>query len=1401
MQKLLHTQFSKLLVLLVLLFGVNAWAQTTNYVRWNFTSASGNHVTDYTLQDSERSSELTSPTLTSFVRSNTTIGFVTSVSYHATNGYTAALSETKYLEFSITLGSGQTFRSEALTLALAAAVNSTSTAARNYQVRYAYVTGTATPTFATAGTVTNLTTTQTSYPTTIPAPSTTTTNKLTIRIYMYGNDGGNTRIYTMGLTGSNPPLSTTPAFTTTPSSLTGFSYNQGSGPSTAQPFTLSGANLANPSANSNVTITGSDHYEVSKTSATAGFASSITVPYTTATLANTTIYVRLKAGVTGGIYNSESITISGGTATATVTASGSVIAPPPVNDNCSGAISLTVDAATPTSGTFVGATPMTGATRNDVYFEFTPTVSGAHTITVNNFSVATDKDFRVYNTCIPTYVTSGSTFVLSATTSSTTEEVGTSTNFTAGTSYKILVQDFGEGGGTFDIRVAGPPATLTTSTASITFPEQNISTISASQTFTVSGSSLTGVPGNITVQSSNSNIFQVSLNGTDWAANATIPYSTRTLTATNVYVRFTPSTVTPYNASLTISGGGAATSQTVTISGAGIISAPETIAATGTSSTYFDAHWNAVVGADSYRLDVSSTPFGTGGSDIVAWNFPAEDLIADGGISANSSKTISTNTGGTVSYLTVTNATYAVNSTGWDGGMNTKYWEVEFSTTGYSSLTLSSAQRSSATGPRDFKAQYKVGSTGTWTDIAGATVVCGNAAWVASGVLTNVALPAECENKPSVYIRWVMTSNTRANGAADVPSTGTSAIDNISIKGSSGTFVGLFNDLNVGNVTTYPVTGLTPGTSYYYRVRAIAGPATSANSNVTLVTTGLSKRWTSDGWVPSTPSIIDDAVIEYPYATNLNGGSFSSSNLTVAPTGSVNVATGTTITVANGITNNSTLLEEGFKVQNNGAVVQTNATANSGSFKVIKNSNPLFRLDYTMWSSPVSGQTLGSFSPQTTTGRFYEYKYDYDATLGTNVEQYFIVDPATSFTTAKGYLIRMPNSDSTPNYNSGGATLSYEGKFTGELNNGTKTVTASVQGNRYTAVGNPYASPISVVDFFAANTNVIDATSGIYFWRKKNSSTTSSYATLTLAAYTANGASSGFTPNPVTGGGSEQGVYFQGSETNWLISQGQGFIVKTKAAPTETDIKFTNSMRRSAPTNGNQAFLRTSAHAQPSRLWLNLSNNNSFSQAAVAYLENGTIGIDYGYDGRQLTDNNNVVLYTLSDNINLAVQARPLFTDTDVVPVGFTVAVAGEYKLALDHSEGVFDNGQTVYIKDNTTGLTHNLTDADYTFTAEAGTFNGRFQIVYTTQALGNQDPVLNPASVIVYKSENVLNINSATAQINAVAVYDVHGRKLYSSTNINKNDVAILGLQVSNQVIIIEISTEKGTVNKKIVY
>jgi hypothetical protein len=59
----------------------------------------------------------------------------------------------------------------------------------------------------------------------------------------------------------------------------------------------------------------------------------------------------------------------------------------------------------------------------------------------------------------------------------------------------------------------------------------------------------------------------------------------------------------------------------------------------------------------------------------------------------------------------------------------------------------------------------------------------------------------------------------------------------VSTSSSFGTYLPGYQDLNVGNVTSYGVTGLTAKTAYYYRLRAYNGSGTSSNSNVIKVKT------------------------------------------------------------------------------------------------------------------------------------------------------------------------------------------------------------------------------------------------------------------------------------------------------------------------------------------------------------------------------------------------------------------------------------------------------------------------------------------------------------------------------------------------------------------------------------
>jgi len=169
---------------------------------------------------------------------------------------------------------------------------------------------------------------------------------------------------------------------------------------------------------------------------------------------------------------------------------------------------------------------------------------------------------------------------------------------------------------------------------------------------------------------------------------------------------------------------------------------------------------------------------------LVEWNFPEDsaDATADGGISANLTKTISVGGGvGTITYTTDGASTLCANASGWRNGNNAKYWKVNFTTTGYESIKLWSKQSGVSTNnysPKNFKVQYSLNNS-TWTDVPDATVTCA-ANWT-SGALDGISLPEACNNQANVYLRWIMTSNNAISGT--VGRTSYSYIDDIIVKG------------------------------------------------------------------------------------------------------------------------------------------------------------------------------------------------------------------------------------------------------------------------------------------------------------------------------------------------------------------------------------------------------------------------------------------------------------------------------------------------------------------------------------------------------------------------------------------------------------------------------------------
>jgi hypothetical protein len=604
------------------------------------------------------------------------------------------------------------------------------------------------------------------------------------------------------------------------------------------------------------------------------------------------------------------------------------------------------------------------------------------------------------------------------------------------------------------------------------------------------------------------------------------------------------------------------------------------------------------------------------------------------------------------------------------------------------------------------------------------------------------------------------------------------------------------NISDIANTTATLINPIITGSTWFRAVIYGSGCAAERYSETAALIVN-STVWNGNSWSQGIPTVEYSAVFNGNYNSALNGG-ITACSLTVN-TGNVVVATNDVFEIKGVVT----VTGGSFTIEDNGSLIQQDDVENVGEIRVVKNSNLLYRLDYTLWSSPVTGQKLQSFSPLTLANRFYTYGIN-----SANEEKYFITDSGDNFKEGAGYLIRMPNTISTAHpdyagYNAGTASYIHAGNFTGVPNNGDVFSPASQVGNFFSLVGNPYPSPIKVQELFSTNASSLSNGDGIYLWRKRNNSDATSYATLNTVAYIANDggsiANTGGILDDVNGGQQWESYYSNTSASDWILGVGQGFFVKGNNSG--NPIIFNNNMR-SAATLG-QPFFRMAqpTESEVSRLWLNLTNENNLSQIAIVYTPDATIGIDFGMDSRKFS-NGDVSLYSFAANEALGIQARPAFTLNDLVPIGYKAATPGNYSINLHRKDGLFMDGQPVYLKDKLLGLTHNLVQGAYNFITDAGMFNNRFEVIYTNSALSTENNEEETNNIIIYKNGQALYIDGGKEVLSDVTVWDITGRIVYQKNAINLSQTVINDLLVEHQMLVVSATTISGaSISKKIIY
>lgn len=588
--------------------------------------------------------------------------------------------------------------------------------------------------------------------------------------------------------------------------------------------------------------------------------------------------------------------------------------------------------------------------------------------------------------------------------------------------------------------------------------------------------------------------------------------------------------------------------------------------------------------------------------------------------------------------------------------------------------------------------------------------------------------------------------------------------------------------VSAGANTLKTIFGLDPLTTYFYAVRARSGsgPWTDYSNAIEVQTTDFEPSvatWNGQFW-DAQPTSTKDVVIAGDFNTAINefGHGLNTKDLTVLAPYSFTIATGTFIQVSGSVVNNSTATK--FVVESNANLNQQSTSSNTGDITVKRNSFNIFRLDYTMWSSPVENQNLLGFSPQTNITRFYSYNSATDlfATIS---------NPADSvFAAAKGYLIRAPNTWPAYNVESPVAGTKFQGTFVGKPHNGPYTVALQPG---YNMVGNPYPTDIAAPSLTNANAAVIDK--AIWFWRRRNNEaqgpTTSYYAVWTGL---------GATTTSIT----DNGVVVPNTKPNGFIKVGQGFMVKSKTAVESPVITFNRFIKKDQ--NFTDIFFKTQEEEVEKHVfYLNMTGDAGiFSQVLLGYAADATDEVDDN-DAEYIGDSP-IALSSLIGDKSYTIQGKALpFDATQNFNLRFETSVAATYNIALEDVTGMFEQNIDPILLDTQTNTQTNLRNASYTFAAEPGVFDTRFKVIFEETALSTVDNTLNANSIVAINNNNVLNISAGSYTINSVEVYDLQGRRIYTTQNVDASTTTISNLNAQQQIILVKIATDHGTVTKKV--
>ncbi|HUH36183.1 MAG TPA: hypothetical protein VL022_10160 [Moheibacter sp.] len=434
------------------------------------------------------------------------------------------------------------------------------------------------------------------------------------------------------------------------------------------------------------------------------------------------------------------------------------------------------------------------------------------------------------------------------------------------------------------------------------------------------------------------------------------------------------------------------------------------------------------------------------------------------------------------------------------------------------------------------------------------------------------------------------------------------------------------------------------------------------------------------------------------------------------------------------------------------------------------------REQYNFVMSPVEGQDIKQIFG---TGNTIPFALVYDEKT-----DYFVVP--NSYTEKRAYGIKEV---------SGSGATSMTAKYKGEISNGVFNFSLEKQGQGYNFIGNPYPSNIDLTKLYLQNPGQIGST--ILFWDNRNNTLFEQqgseyqgdhYAILNLSAGTG---------NPAPCKEEEDGGYSLpgGCDKipNEFTSAGTGFIVQ--ALSPNSVLAFKNDIRTTGSPNA-VFFGKTTDgtnNLEKDRYWLTLRTPAKISVInAVVYFEGGNNGFDV--DDSE-TNGSSDELYTLVDKNQLIIQGKAPFVINDTITLGYRAFETGEYEIDIFQQEGVFANGQNIYLIDQDLDIIHNLSEGAYHFRTEAGEFNDRFVIVYEEDEVLSTIDFAN-GDIQVYRQDKITVIRSLHQDLSELKIFNLNGQLLLYEDRLSGKYYHLPEGRLGKQVLLLNAKTADGKVH-----